>query len=252
MKVLAPLCFLILVCAPAALTGTPPLLTAQQGRGASLREEQASEPTPGASRSEEARDLEEKEQSQLAAKAFKIADYDNNGWISFLEAKTCLEVDKPRFLVYDENRDGGVTVDEYVAISLGSWRRLGSFKMPLANPDDPRSAALLDDLFGGEATDDYEYIPAEADSVLELFGQAVPRVLRENSVPEPDQIIGPVPPYRRVNYDNEGGISAEDLRVLLRGSSLHERPNSLLAILDTDGDGEISEAEFMDSMRSKP
>lgn len=252
MKVLAPICLLSFVCAPGALTWTAGPSPSPQGRGAALKDEQAGTPAAPASPEESPRDLEEEKQRQLAAKAFLIADYDRNGWISFFEAKASLEVDKPRYLVYDANRDGGVTEDEYVKVSLDSWRRLGSFKIPLVNPDDPRSNDLLDQLFGAEteSEEDYEYIPAEADSVLELFGQPRSRVKRDSSVPEPDQILGPVPTFRRVNYDNQGGISAEDLTVLLRGSSLGERPNSLIASIDQDGDGEISEEEFMDSMRS--
>ncbi len=250
MKPLLPLCLLSLLLAP------PGLAWMSQGRGAALKGKQAEvskdkQSKLPTSRSEEAKAAAEKDQRKIAAQAFLIADYDRNGWISFLEAQASLEVDKPRFLVYDANRDGGVTEDEYIEVSMESYRKLGSFKTPLPNPDDPRSAELVAGLFGGSEDDGpIEYIPIEADTILELFGRRTVRILAETASPEPDFIRGPVTAFRRVNYDNLGGISREDLAVLLLGSGLGERPNSLIASLDTDGDDEISEAEFMASMRS--
>ncbi len=246
MKALAPLCLITLALTP------PGLAWMAQGRGAALKGKQAAADSKPVSRSDEAKAAAEKEQRKIAAQAFVIADYDRNGWITYKEAQASLEIDKPRFLVYDADRDGGVTEDEYIEVSMESYRKLGSFKTPLPNPDDPRSAELVAGLFGD--TDDdgpVEYVPIEADSIFELFGQAEPRILGEKSIPEPDLIKGPVHAYRRLNYDNAGGISRDDLAVLLLGSGLDERPSPLLASLGTDGDDEISEEEFMASMRTR-
>lgn len=194
-------------------------------------------------------------QRELAAKAFAIADYDHNGWISFQEARASLEIDRPRYLVYDKDRDGSVTLEEYIAICLQSWRRYGVFKIPLPNPRDPSSSEQLRSLgLGGEGGEELEpeYMPAEAGSIIELFGQRYPRVVHPGSSPEPEQIIGPVHSFRRLDYDDDGNISVDDLAVLLLGSGLQDRPQALIAILDKDGDGQLSEVEFLKVMGTKP
>ncbi len=202
-----------------------------------------------------AKDAAEKVQRELAAKAFKIADYDKNGWISFRELSESLQVDRPRYLVYDKDRNGKVTVVEFTKVSIESYRRYGAFKIPKPNPADPSAAQLLEDLNAtslSEAEAAPEYVPVEASSILELFGRPRPRVLRDGSVPEPDQLVGPVPSFRRLDQNNDGGISLADLNLLLLGSGLDDRPNELLASLDTNGDKLISEHEFRQCMASQP
>ncbi len=91
-------------------------------------------------------------------------------------------------------------------------------------------------------------IPQVADkappSILELFGEVVPRPSEGNSPPQPPQIGGPVPPFARLDIDRDGYISASDLETLLRPIHLGLRPRALLNTLDTDGDLRLSEEEF--------
>jgi len=224
----------------------PALGLALQGRGRDKTPPAAGQDDKKASDRAEA----EKAQRQLASQFFSIADYDGNGWISFREAQQSLGIDKPRYLVYDKDRDGRVTEEEYVAVSIETWRRYGAFKAPTPNPNDPAAIALAESLAaGGTLEEEAEALaPLTASSLNELFGTVKRRVVRENTPPEPDQIIGPVPSYRRLDFDDDGGIGKEDLDLLIFGSGIEIRPNALIATFDADGDGKISEAEFYDSM----
>ena len=192
-------------------------------------------------------------QVRLAEQYFAIADRDGNGWISFREAQEALEIDKPRFLVHDQDRDGRVTVEEYTAVCIASWRRYGAFPPPKPAAADPDAVARAQAELNGE--NEAEAEPGDvgptvsASSIGELFGRPQPRALREGSRPEPDRIPGPVSSFRRVDHDGDGAISAGDLDRLLFGSGIEMRPAALIATIDTDGDGRISEAEFFASMQ---
>ena len=227
------------------------------GRGAT---DDGTSPAPSSIDEEAARKIraEELREDRVAARKlaisyFPIADYDANEWISFREAQLSLGVERERFGVYDKDTDGRITLEEWVAVSLESHKKFGTFKPPVPNPRDPEALALSEalaaGLLEGEAPVE-EFVPLEADSVMELFGAVTPRIVLENSAPAPDQIVGPIFSFRRLDFDADGGISRDDLGILLLGSGLDMRPNALLASLDTDGDGTISSVEFHDSMRS--
>jgi Ca2+-binding EF-hand superfamily protein len=87
-----------------------------------------------------------------------------------------------------------------------------------------------------------------AKSIDELFGKKVPREVREDTTLLPPQIVGPVSPFRRLDLDGSGGISAKDLNELQRPVMLSVRINAVVATLDVDHDGVISEKEFWESM----
>ncbi|MFT7487316.1 MAG: Ca2+-binding EF-hand superfamily protein, partial [Candidatus Paceibacteria bacterium] len=183
-------------------------------------------------------------------KAFEIADYDRNGWLSFRELKDSLGTDRPRYLVYDSDRNGKVTRPEFARLCLATYRKYGAFKIPTPNPADPTAAQLLEGLgiIDGEEEEPL-YEPVDADSILELFGTPRPRPPREGSAPEPSLIQGPVHSFRRLDYDNDGTIGPDDLEVLLLGAGLTDRPKALIASIDTNGDGHLSEQEFQASMK---
>jgi len=210
----------------------------------------AQETSQEAELQKQAREEAQREQRELAAAYFEIADYDGDGWISFREARSSLEIDRQRYLVYDANQDGQVTLPEYTLVSLETWRRYGAFKPPIPDPDDPTAATRLESLVAGEEAveEALEYVPAAADSIEELFGTVIPRPRQTHTSPEPDQIVGPVFPYRRLDFDGDGGIGRDDLDVLLLGAGLELRSPVLIAALDRDGDGEISEREFYRAM----
>jgi Ca2+-binding EF-hand superfamily protein len=234
---------LLLACV--ACIAIPVLAATPQGRGAPAQK------GPVAQVSSAAKERALEEQRELAGKYFQIADYDRNEWISFREARDSLGVDRNRYLVYDADRDGRVTLEEFTAVSLETAKRYGVFKAPTPSPDDPEAQALLDSLLQGPAEEEEEDVapfPTDAKSVQELFGRVRPRVARENAVPEPDQLVGPVSSFRRLDFDDDGGIALADLELLLAGSGLDVRPRALIAALDTDANQRVSEAEFYASM----
>jgi Ca2+-binding EF-hand superfamily protein len=89
-----------------------------------------------------------------------------------------------------------------------------------------------------------------AKSIEELFGKQVPREVQADSTPQPPQILGPISPYRRLDLNGDGKISAEELIELERPLQLSVRINAVIATLDLDHDFAISEKEFWDSMSS--
>jgi len=93
----------------------------------------------------------------------------------------------------------------------------------------------------GTAEDGATPEPAPA-SIDELFGQAGPRSDdRENL---PPRILGPTSHFRRLDLDGDGLITADDLNRLQRRMNLPMNAASVIAYLDTDGDGGLTRAEF--------
>jgi len=87
-----------------------------------------------------------------------------------------------------------------------------------------------------------------AASIEELFGKPIPREARKGAIEIAPMIPGPVPSFRRLDLDNDGKITAEDLLALQRPMQLPVRYAAVLATLDTNGDGGIDATEFAASM----
>jgi Ca2+-binding EF-hand superfamily protein len=88
-----------------------------------------------------------------------------------------------------------------------------------------------------------ESLPAPK-SVVELFGRVVPRPGGIHSTPQPPLIVGPVPIFRRLDLDDDGGIEVEDLRGLLSPLQLPISLSAIQATLDTDEDGRVDPDEL--------
>ena len=88
-----------------------------------------------------------------------------------------------------------------------------------------------------------------AKSIDELFGALVPRK-GGGTAPEPPRIVGPVSSFRRLDIDGDGRVTREELSELQRPWVLNIQSSAVLAALDADGDGAISEAEFWAAMGS--
>lgn len=82
-----------------------------------------------------------------------------------------------------------------------------------------------------------------ANTVLELFG-----AVEDMGDAHPPRIVGPVPPFRRLDLDNDGFVDLEDLERLEGRSFNPVRLKSVLNTLDINYDGRLSEGEFLSSM----
>ena len=86
----------------------------------------------------------------------------------------------------------------------------------------------------------------DASTVDDLFG--TPIEMGETNVP---RLIGPVFPFRRLDVDNDGFITIDDLQRLQGRSFSVLSLESVLSTLDINADGRLSEAEFLASMTSR-
>ena len=61
-------------------------------------------------------------------------------------------------------------------------------------------------------------------------------------------IVGPVSPFRRLDLDNDGLITLEELERLRRPQTLTVRVAAVLAALDENEDGALSRDELIRAM----
>jgi len=269
-------------------------------------ERRAAEGQQGAGRTTQRPYVQDHADEEQIREWFETCDHNENGWVSFREARASLRFDRPRYQAYDADRDGRLDLEEFTASYEFSARYGGGFKPPLPKPGrkKPRQRTP-DQIRNAYDTDldsrlsrqelarllaDYERMDVTPEQVLrrldddldehlggseidglvgilhpvalladtppilltetppttidELFGKVV---LRANSgtTPNPPLIRGPVPHFRRLDLDNDGEISVRDLEQLLRPHKTGVRIRTVLNTLDLDGDGTLSEAEFL-------
>jgi Ca2+-binding EF-hand superfamily protein len=99
----------------------------------------------------------------------------------------------------------------------------------------------LTDLIGTRLPQDSA---ARAKLFEELQRSTLSRSLIEPTSPLPPRIPGPVTHFRRLDVRDDGTIDVDDLRELLAPARLDVRSSTVLAALDRDGDGRLSEVEF--------
>jgi Ca2+-binding EF-hand superfamily protein len=89
-------------------------------------------------------------------------------------------------------------------------------------------------------------------SLEDLFGEVSPRDSALEDATLPPRIVGPVTHFRRLDVDANGFITREDLRRLQGSAALDVRAGAVLAALDFNEDGRVSQAEFLNSLRARP
>ncbi|QDV06265.1 EF hand [Planctomycetes bacterium Poly30] len=154
-------------------------------------------------------------------------DTDGDGAISRFEFETILRD-------YDQEARVFESKDVFLRLDVDGSKTLGVDELD-------RLASYLSPL-GGSSAAPKPVMPG-ASTVLDLFG-----AVQDMGDSHPPRIAGPVPPFRRLDIDNDGFVELEDLERLEGRSFNPIRLKSVLNMLDIDYDGRLSEAEFLASM----
>lgn len=159
---------------------------------------------------------------------------------------------KALLLAYDNDLDG-MLVESEVGRALQEARIADpAAPVVLATLDKDRSSGIdgaeLDELSNLLFPGSRPKSARKALSLEELFDRTEPNDARAGSTIGPRRTAGPISVYRRLDYDRSGGIDLADLEELQRPMRSAVRPAAVLATLDADGDGAISEAEFAAAM----
>ena len=178
---------------------------------------------------------------------FKICDHDSNGWISFREANYSLRIDRSKFGSIDADSDARISSSEFSVYYAKTQEISGAFKQPTALPGSINADAS--DGRAGLANPEESDATEKPRSLKELFGAKEAREELPSTVPLPPRIEGPVSAFTRLDLNEDGKITIEDLDGLARPIHLDVRFPAVIAILDTDNDGGVSPEEFYASMR---
>jgi len=275
---------------------------------------------PGVSQEEASGDPAQEEDAATpppqALDDFATCDLDRGGWISFREARACLEYGKEKFRLVDTDSDGRINLEEFSTHVRETIDRAGAFKPPSRSPGVDLSLmqsnrelveAFDIDRSGGLAPGEVEQLAEEGGWRSEMDGllvgldkngnrelefeemaplaqfltrtrisaeglsggtdrtveDLINELVSENVAPAdpseeldpgapgaPPRMPGPVPPFRRLDVDGNRFIERIDLHALVGSARLSVRPERVLDALDLDGDGRLSEHEFLESIRS--
>ncbi len=151
---------------------------------------------------------------------------------------------KPADLVQRYDKDQSAGLDQHELETL--FTELG---LPLA-PD--LVAAQMDPDHSGQLE------ASELFGIAWLASERVPRP-RDPGLPRPPDGSrpprargGPSTHFERLDPSQDGVIDATDLRALLTPARIDVRLNAVLSAIDENGDGRLTEEEFLDSLRDRP
>jgi Ca2+-binding EF-hand superfamily protein len=133
--------------------------------------------------------------------------------------------------------------DLTAALAMNQLDRSGNGRLELIELE--FVATLLDAL----RTASVNILPTTGATTLEgLFGVPIDRPERPGQVTRPPRIGGPIQPFARLDLDRDEAITVDDLTTLEFPMALPVRPATVIASLDTNGDGQLDRAEFRAAM----
>lgn len=157
--------------------------------------------------------------------------------------------------VYDADGSGTLDASELSALLEDYHLVTEDPAQVLAQLDDDESGvlemeregeavALAQWLEGATGNKTWDRPEVLATTIDELFGEVTERKRNLGTSLLAPQIIGPVTHFRRLDLDADGRISTDDLAALLAPARIAVQLSTVIASLDRDGDGLLSEAEF--------
>jgi Ca2+-binding EF-hand superfamily protein len=159
---------------------------------------------------------------------------------------------------FDRDADGALDAEETAAVLADYGRSDVDPSVVLASVDSDGDARLKGpELFGfsrlmsmsiGAAPMDADGKKKQPGSVEALFGAIEPRSSPAANRSDAPWIPGPVPHFRRLDLDRDGFVTIAELVDLQAGSATSASIGAVLAALDLDEDGRISEREFLTSL----
>jgi Ca2+-binding EF-hand superfamily protein len=167
-------------------------------------------------------------------------------------------VDLPRdplqiLTAYDSSGDSALSEEELAILLFDYGRSEIPAQLALEKLDEDGDAGLR----GGElellarllatlyvAGPNARNVTEAPSSIAGLFGRPIPRPGGLDQAPQPPLIVGPVPLFRRLDLDDDGGIEDGDLRELLSPLQLSVSLPAIKATLDFDESGDIDEGEL--------
>ena len=162
---------------------------------------------------------------------------------------------------YDQNLDAGLGLDE-LRVLLKDYRREElAVDVVLEKLDWNRSRAVDGDeliqlsrlISASNLMSRMEVVQTEeAGSIRELFGAPTERQEALDSTARPPQLVGPITHFMRLDADGDGLIEPEDLRALQSPLQIKARAGAVLAALDADEDGALSQEELLAALRVQP
>lgn len=81
-------------------------------------------------------------------------------------------------------------------------------------------------------------------NIDDLFGVPARRVEDTSGTPLPPRLVGPVTHFRRLDFDDDGVITPDDLLRLQAPIQVDVRARAIIAFLDVNGDGQLDRTEF--------
>ena len=165
---------------------------------------------------------------------YETCDANQNGWVSFGEARASMRFDRPRFRAYDADRDGRLQYEEYEQYYLETFTRDGSFLAPLAASG---SAALR------RRSHDQIRIAYDFDLDGRLSLPEVTRVLADygQAALDPQRVV------RALDSDGDGFLELAELEGL--PSVLY--PVTLPTLDGTEGSGPTSIDELFGAVEAR-